>query len=82
LIPVLFITIYPVPAWPYNITPYVFLAILVAGFGYMRWLVTHKPAALDRGATMLIGSSIDSIGDVDWDAPGTDASLAGGEPQR
>ena len=28
LLPVLFVTIYPVPAWPYNITPYFFLAAL------------------------------------------------------
>ncbi len=36
LLPVLFVTIYPVPTWPYNITPYLFLAALMAGFGYMQ----------------------------------------------
>ena len=26
----------PVPAWPYNITPYLFIAALIIGFGYMH----------------------------------------------
>jgi amino acid transporter len=69
LLPVLFITIYPVPSWPYNITPYLFLAILLSGFGYMRWLQSHEPAALDRGATMLVGNPRDAMGDVEWEAP-------------
>jgi hypothetical protein len=65
----LFITIYPVPSWPYNITPYLFFAILLFGFGYMRWLESHEPAALDRGATMLVGNPLDAMGDVEWEAP-------------
>jgi amino acid transporter len=69
LLPVLFITIYPVPGWPYNITPYLFIAILIIGVGYMFWLLSREPAALQRGATMLIGSPNDAAGDVDWDAP-------------
>lgn len=69
LLPVLFITIYPVPAWPYNITPYLFLAILVTGIGYMLWLESREPAALQRGATMLIGNPLDAMGDVEWETP-------------
>src|SRR6202167_2733183 len=38
LLPVLFVTIYPVPAWPYNIAPYLFAVALMLGFGYMQWL--------------------------------------------
>ena len=37
LLPVLFVTIYPVPSWPYNITPYLFVVLLIIGFGYMMW---------------------------------------------
>jgi len=37
LVPVLFVTVYPVPAWPYNLTPYVFLILIAAGFGYMGY---------------------------------------------
>jgi hypothetical protein len=37
LLPVLFVTVYPEAAWPYNVTPYLFLATLAVGFAYMRW---------------------------------------------
>jgi amino acid transporter len=37
LTPVLFVTVYPQPTWPYNITPYLFVASLIAGFAYMKW---------------------------------------------
>ena len=69
LLPVLFITIYPVPAWPYNMTPYLFIAILITGIGYMYWLQSRRPAALERGATVLVGSPVDAEGDVEWDTP-------------
>ena len=69
LLPVLFVTIYPVPAWPYNIAPYLFLGALLAGFIYMQWLEARKPGALARGATMLVGSRSTAAGEVDWDRP-------------
>ena len=53
LLPVLFVTVYPEPSWPYNITPYLFLASLVVGFAYMQWREWRNPGALRRGATML-----------------------------
>ncbi len=37
LLPVLFVTVYPEPEWPYKLTPYLFLVLLVAGFAYMKW---------------------------------------------
>jgi amino acid transporter len=37
LLPVLVVTVYPEPAWPYSLMPYVFLALLAGGFGYMMW---------------------------------------------
>jgi amino acid transporter len=70
LLPVLFVTVYPVPAWPYNITPYLFIAALIIGFGYMQWREARHPGALRRGATVLVGKSNDAEGDVDWDAAG------------
>jgi len=42
---------------------------LIAGFGYMHWRERHTPGALERGATMLVGSRLDPEGDVDWDTP-------------
>ncbi|MGO9935180.1 MAG: APC family permease [Steroidobacteraceae bacterium] len=68
LLPVLFVTLYPVPAWPYNIAPYLFLVALLAGFAYMKWRESRDPGALQRGATMLVGSST-TEGEVDWDTP-------------
>ena len=56
LLPVLFVTVYPEPAWPYNITPYLFLVSLVAGFGYMQWRESRNPGVLSRGAMMLTHS--------------------------
>jgi hypothetical protein len=56
LLPVLFVTVYPEPAWPYNITPYLFFAMLLIGIGYMQWREWRNPGALNRGATMLTRS--------------------------
>jgi amino acid transporter len=54
LIPVLFVTVYPEPGWPYNLAPYLFVAVVVAGFGYMQWRESANPGALRRGATILL----------------------------
>jgi len=54
LLPVLFVTVWPEPAWPYNLTPYLFLVSLVAGFAYMQWRESRNPGVLRRGAAMLI----------------------------
>ena len=67
LLPVLWTTVYPVPSWPYNLTPYVFIAALIIGAGYMIWRERSKPGSLQRGATMLVGRTTDEHGDVDWD---------------
>ena len=71
LLPVLFVTVYPVPPPPYNITPYVFIMALIAGFGYMSWSESRSPGALARGAKMLVGCPLDPEGEVEWDAPET-----------
>jgi amino acid transporter len=69
LLPALFVTVYPVPAWPDNLTPYLFVVALILGFGYMQWRESRNPGVLRRGATMLVGRRTDPEGDVDWDAP-------------
>jgi amino acid transporter len=60
LLPVLFVTIYPQPAWPYNLTPYVFAVALILGFIYMKWRESSNPGALDRAAAMLTRASLPS----------------------
>jgi amino acid transporter len=69
LLPVLFVTLYPAPSWPFNVTPYLFVVALIFGFGYMQWSESRHPGALRRGATMLVGHLTDAHGDVDWDSP-------------
>src|SRR5712692_7011802 len=54
LIPVLYVTVYPVPAYPINLTPYVFIAIMVIGFVVMLIIAARRPEALDQESTMLI----------------------------
>lgn len=63
LLPVLFVTVYPEPSWPYNITPYLFLVALLAGFAYMQWRESRNPGALNRGGMMLTGSGEAKEGD-------------------
>ena len=69
LLPVLVVTVYPVPPRPYNLTPYLFVVALLIGFGYMHWLEMRRSGVLERGATMLVGRRTNAEGDVDWDAP-------------
>jgi amino acid transporter len=54
LLPVLFVTVYPEPTWPYKMTPYLFVVSLVVGFAYMQWRESRNPGSLRRGAVMLI----------------------------
>jgi len=58
LLPVLFVSIYPLPPWPYKLAPYLFLIILVAGFVYMQWREWRNPGTLRRGALMIVRSGI------------------------
>jgi len=76
LLPVLFVTVYPRPPWPFNITPYIFIAALIVGFGYMVWRERRHPGVLRRGASVLVGHRTDKEGDVDWDAPSPPAPSA------
>jgi amino acid transporter len=57
LMPVLFVTVYPFPPWPYSLTPFLFVLSLVAGFAYMQWREWRNPGTLRRGATMITSSS-------------------------
>lgn len=57
LLPVLFVTVYPEPSWPYSLTPYLFLVLMVIGFVYMEWREWRNPGALRRGAGVLVRAS-------------------------
>ncbi|MFP3247812.1 MAG: APC family permease [Paraburkholderia sp.] len=41
-------SVYPVPAWPYNFLPYLFVAYMVFGFGWLAMLKKRAPQVLDK----------------------------------
>ena len=57
LVPVLFITVYPKPEWPYDTAPYLFVATSTGGFGFMQWKEWRHPGAVEKGAVMLVEAS-------------------------
>lgn len=54
LLPVLFVTVYPFPVWPYNLTPYLFAALVATGFVYMQWREWRRPGTLERAAQRIV----------------------------
>jgi amino acid transporter len=64
LLPVLFVTVYPEPGWPYNLMPYLFVASLAIGFGYMQWREWRNPGALRRGATLITQGEGEAVPDA------------------
>ena len=82
LLPVLFVTVYPVPPWPYNITPYLFIVALIVGFGYMQWRESRHPGALAAGRRCWSATASTPQGDVDWDAPSPPVSPPSGASGR
>lgn len=69
LLPVFFVTVYPEPSWPYNTTPYLFVAALLVGFAYMQWRESCNPGVLRRGAMMLIRSGGTAEGELERSEP-------------
>jgi L-asparagine transporter-like permease len=69
LLPVLVVTVYPEPAWPYNLTPYLFGTALLAGFGYMQWRESQNPGALRRGSVLLARDDREMASEVESEDP-------------
>jgi amino acid transporter len=46
-------SVYPVPAAPINATPYVVVAWLLLGIGFVVWLSNRRPEAIERIGTIL-----------------------------
>ena len=65
LLPVLFITIYPVPEWPYNLSPYLLAALLIAGFAYMQWIEWRDPGSLIRSAGAIVAERADDFVEIE-----------------
>jgi len=72
LLPALFTTVWPVPAYPDWICFYVFVAWLLAGAVGLIWLSRNRPDNLRQGmTTMVMKGAADAPGDTD--APGDEA---------
>jgi amino acid transporter len=54
---VLFGAVYPIPAWPFNVLPYVFLGLLGLGVAYFLLLRLVAPARLVAVETDLLGTA-------------------------
>jgi amino acid transporter len=54
LLPALFTTVWPVPAYPDNLTVYVYVAWILAGVVGLIWLTRRRPDALRRRETILV----------------------------
>ena len=68
LIPVLYITVYPVPPYPINLTPYIFIGIMVIGFVVMLVIQARNPSSLNQESTMLI-RTVESATEADLREP-------------
>jgi amino acid transporter len=53
LLPVVFVTVWPVPDYPENLTPYVFVGLMAVGIAVMALLQRRRPEALARGSSIL-----------------------------
>jgi amino acid transporter len=46
LLPVMFVTVWPIPGYPQNLTPYIFVALMMVGFVVMKVLEARRPEVL------------------------------------
>jgi amino acid transporter len=53
LIPVIFVTIWPIPPYPLNLTPYLFVILMIIGFLVMKVVEAYRPGALARDSSTL-----------------------------
>jgi amino acid transporter len=56
LLPVMFVTVWPIPAYPFNLTPYIFIALMLIGLVVMLVLIARRPEALNQESSMLIST--------------------------
>ena len=56
LLPVMFVTVWPIPAYPFNLTPYIFIGLMLIGFVAMLVLLARRPQALTQESSMLIST--------------------------
>jgi amino acid transporter len=56
LIPVMFVTIWPIPPYPLNLAPYLFVILMLVGLTVMKVVEVRRPGTLAQGRSMLIGT--------------------------
>lgn len=57
-------TVYPIPGWPYNILPYLFLALLAIGVVYFLGLRVLAPQRLEQIEADLLGGGVTHSGNA------------------
>lgn len=54
LLPVLWVTFWPIPAYPFNLVPYIVVVWLIIGFVMLKRLEAREPDALVQASTLLV----------------------------
>ena len=57
LIPVLYASVYPPPAYPLNLAPYIDIVWILIGVGVVMWLHNARPQALAAGAEAIFADT-------------------------
>jgi hypothetical protein len=56
LIPVMFVTVRPLPPYPFNLALYLFAILMIVGFAVMKVVEAAQPEALARGSSTFISA--------------------------
>jgi amino acid transporter len=57
LVPVLYASVYPPPAFPLNLAPYIDIVWILIGIGVVMWLSRSRPKALAAGAQAIFADT-------------------------
>jgi hypothetical protein len=52
----MFVTIWPIPPYPLNLAPYLFVILMLVGLAVMKVVEVRRPGTLAQGRSMLIGT--------------------------
>ena len=61
LLVALYGSVFPVPAYPLNLVPYVVLVWLLIGVGVLSWLKKHRPAAVEAAKVVFLPTETESV---------------------
>jgi amino acid transporter len=62
LLPALYTTVWPIPAYPIDLAIYVYIAWMVIGAAGLVWIIRRRPDALSRGLTVMVMKGATDVG--------------------